>query len=301
MPSLKDRLRENKNIFIRDNMKVDDINGPRKKNFYQSMIKDIMNVHKDIRGAEPKTTKPKRYNENNSFDYSDVNISRRVIRKMVHSSLFDHKPYERAKYMDKISLGNKFINNIDPVDTNDPGKSMSAFDKPKPLYQSVDMRGSSMSQFSKLNKTLEAPHLDLKAKYKSSRRQRLDNQKSQQLSAVSPSKNPGGDLGNLNTRKSMYTNNLAQSVNTLSPGGSRSLKDFHSCAPFAGRPSKHDAFDLNRNPYHKVNNDVYRQLNASQEIIMQSAIEGRNPLMIKSRHFHSNERQFPNPYANGGS
>lgn len=199
MPKLNERLRENKNIFIRDSMNVADINGIKSKKYYQSKIKDIMNIHKGIKGAEPKTTKPKRYNENNSFDYSDVNISRRVIRKMVHSSLFDHKPYERAKYIDKVSLGNKFINRIDPVDVANPNKSMSAFDKPRPLYQSLDMRGSSMSEISKLNKTLEAPLPEAKTRYKMSRRQ-----------------------------NSMYSNHLAQSMHSLSPGETGSLKDFHS-------------------------------------------------------------------------
>jgi hypothetical protein len=69
-----------------------------------------------LRGAEPKLTKPKNYAENNSFDYTDVNVSRRVIRKMINSTLFDHKPLEKAKYLDKLTLGNTGMNRIDPIE-----------------------------------------------------------------------------------------------------------------------------------------------------------------------------------------
>lgn len=267
---LQERLRENQNLFMRNTLDVGDINGPSFKKNNQIKLRDNMNTHKVIKGAQPATTKPKRYDENNSFDYSDVNISRRVIRKMVQSTLFDHKPYERAKYLDKVSIGNKFLSKIDPLDGINRNFSMSTFDKPKKLNRSVDFGGSSMSDYAKSHKTLEIA--DSKDNYNRPSRRQM----------------------------SMHSNNLDGGVNSSSHNGTNSLKDFQSCGPFAGAPTRKNNFDINRVPYLRVNNDVYKTMNASNDQIINSNILGRNPLMIKSSHYRSNERVFSNPYQNNG-
>ena len=46
------------------------------------------------------------FNEDNTFDYTDTNFSRWQIRKMIHSTLYDHQPLKKAKGISKISLGN---------------------------------------------------------------------------------------------------------------------------------------------------------------------------------------------------
>lgn len=265
LPRLREKLREQRNLLMRDTLDVKDINGARKKDSYQSKIKDIMNLHR-VKGSEPKFTKPKRYDENNSFDYSDVNISRRVIRKMVQSSLFDHKPYERAKYLDKVSLGNKFISKIDPVDPPSSKTSMSRLDRPRGLYHSIDFNDLNMRK-ERLNTT-------------------IDNDV------------PKSRLNRLESRRqlSMYSNHLSNS--SLSPEGTRSMKEFQAFAPFAGKPSKHDAFDINRNPYHKVQNDVWLNCSLANDKIIQDTLLRGNPLMQKSRHYRSNDPITSNPYRN---
>ena len=185
------KLRENKINFQRtNNLNVKDIN---KINFHKAFsgkVKNHLNMHKEIKGAQPKILIPKKYNENNSFDYSDINISRRVIRKMVQSSLFDHKPYEKAKYIDKIIIGNKFISKVDPVEMTDPAKSMNSFSLTRPLGRSMDMTGGS--------------------KFRRSTRRQI----------------------------SLFGKSLNQSLNSLSAEKTQSLKDFRSCIPYAGSPTK---------------------------------------------------------------
>lgn len=143
---IKYRLRENMKATNRDTLDVKDINGLRSSSYFSGKAKDHLNLHKSIQGAQPKFKLAKKYNENDSFDYSDINVSRRVIRKMVQSSLFDHKPYEKAKYMDKILIGNKFVSKVDPIKMNDPGKSMSSFTLTKPLRKSMDFSANNKTK-----------------------------------------------------------------------------------------------------------------------------------------------------------
>ena len=185
------KLRENKMNFQRTNtLNVKDINKINFHKVFSGKVKDHLNKHKEINGAQPKVSIPKKYNENNSFDYSDINISRRVIRKMVQSSLFDHKPYEKAKYIDKIIIGNKFISKVDPIEMTDPAKSMNSFSLTRPLGRSMDMTGGN--------------------KFRRSTRRQI----------------------------SLYGKSLNQSMNSLSSEKTQSLKDFRSCIPYAGSPTK---------------------------------------------------------------
>ena len=164
-PEIQEKRRENNALLVRDSLNVVDINGIKSKKYYQSKIKDIMNLYR-IKGSEPKLTKPKNIDENNSFDYSDVNISRRVIRKMIHSSLFDHKPFERAKYLEKYSIGNKFISKLDPIDNPNPNPiyhqlkestiNIGGISKSYPLHHSIDLKDFSLFKETKgLNKTID--------------------------------------------------------------------------------------------------------------------------------------------------
>lgn len=139
---IKDKLRENASLITRSNLDVKDINGAKMNKYLNAKMRDTMNMYKDVRGAKPKFTLPKKYNENNSFDYSDVNLSRRVIRKMVQSSLFDHKPYDRAKHLDNLVVGNKFISKVDPIKVEEPNKSVYSMMKSGSLNKSVDFSGN---------------------------------------------------------------------------------------------------------------------------------------------------------------
>jgi hypothetical protein len=244
---LQERLRENKQV----------------------KLKDIMNSHKEISGAESIKIKPRRYNENNSFDYSDVNVSRRIIRKMVQSNLFDHRPYEKAKYLDKISLGNKFLSKVDNIGGVNSSNSMNFFDKHKPLNSSVDFRGSGMLKYAKTHKTLETA---------------------------------GPNNYNRPSRRQMsqYSNIADGRASSSTLGATSSLKDFHSCGPFAGVPTNKGSYNMNRAPFLKVMNDVYKTMNASSDQIMSANILGGNPLMNKSSHYRSNDRVFSNPYQSNG-
>ncbi|CAI2378430.1 unnamed protein product [Moneuplotes crassus] len=125
------KLRENFSEIRRDKLDVKDINAILPNKYISQKPKDHLNLYKSIPGAQPKFKLAKKYNENDTFDYTDINVSRRVIRKMVQSSLFDHKPYEKAKYIDKILVGNKFLSKVDPIVMNDLGKSISSFNTNK--------------------------------------------------------------------------------------------------------------------------------------------------------------------------
>ena len=280
-PNILEKRRENGHQFIRDTLKVEDINGMKGKKYYKAKIKDIMNLHR-VRGSEPKFTKPKRYAENNSFDYSDVNVSRRVIRKMVNSSLFDHKPLEKAKFLDKVKLGNHLLSTIDPIQV--PNKNpiyneirrqhseIKQNEKSQALRHSVNMRDmGSFSRHDRLNKTIDydAPNSRYSTK-------------------------------NVSQPKfSLYSNHL-RSNSSVSPVGTKSMKEFNAVAPFAGKPSKHDAFDINANPYHKIQNDVLKHMNVANEKILSESNKGIGALISKTRHYRSNLNLTANPYSNTG-
>lgn len=44
------------------------------------------------RRCRPKVTMPRNYYENNTFDYTDVNVSRRKMRKIIHHNVFSPTP-----------------------------------------------------------------------------------------------------------------------------------------------------------------------------------------------------------------
>ncbi|CAI2378044.1 unnamed protein product [Moneuplotes crassus] len=238
---IKAKLRENLGGMKKDKLDVADINDRRPNKYMTREPKDHLNLHKSISGAQPKLKLAKKYNENDTFDYSDINVSRRVIRKMVQSSLFDHKPYEKAKYIDKILVGNKFLSKVDPIVMNDPAKSVSSFNITKPFRRSRCFRGSN------------------------------------------------DYLGSSRRKISLYGNKVNQSLDSLSFNNTQSLKDFRSCAPYAGSATKKDAFDINTNPYHQVRNDITKQLNASTDNILTNSIQGRrHPRRMETRHHRHN-------------
>lgn len=257
-PEIQEKRREDLVLAIRDNLNVSDINGQKSKKYYQSKIKDIMNLYR-IKGAEPKLTKPKNIDENNSFDYSDVNISRRVIRKMIHSSLFDHKPFEKAKYLEKMSVGNKFISKVDPIDSPNPNPiyhqfknstmSLGGIEKSYPLHHSIDLKDfSSLNKNSNLNKTVEYD----------------------------------GDryLGRSASKMQSYFSSKSSLKNSFSPSGTKSLKEFISQPTFAGKPTNHHAFDFNKG-------------------VVASSSQNRNDrLELRSMHYKSNQTVVDNPYSN---
>ena len=63
--------------YIRDSLSTEDILGASPKTLIKTDVpaKQIIQVLEDKK-SNPKQTKPRNYNENNSFDYSDVNFSR---------------------------------------------------------------------------------------------------------------------------------------------------------------------------------------------------------------------------------
>lgn len=40
--------------------------------------------------------------KNNSFDYTDVNVSQRKLKKMINTSLYDNIPYQKEKFIQKL-------------------------------------------------------------------------------------------------------------------------------------------------------------------------------------------------------
>ena len=54
------------------------------------------------------------YNENNTFDYSDVNYSRRKIRKVINHQIFQSSPQKFEWFMTRVELGNRIIDKVDP-------------------------------------------------------------------------------------------------------------------------------------------------------------------------------------------
>lgn len=257
LPEIKDKGREDNDYIVHNNLNVSDINGNKTKKNYQSKIKDIMNLYR-IKGTEPKMTKPKNLDENNSFDYSDVNISRRVIRKMIHSSLFDHKPFEKAKYLEKMSLGNKFISKVDPIDNPNPNPiyhqfknsttTIGGIDKLHPLRHSIDLKDfSSMKSNKNVNKTVD---------YDIDRYQ-------------------GRSASKMHSH-SIFDNSVAKS---FSPTGTRSMKDLASPPVFAGKPTNQYAFDFNKTG-------------------LVSLSQNRNDrLELRSMHYKTSQTTLENPYS----
>ena len=219
MPALREKLRVNH--ITRDNLNVTDIIGTKSKKFYQSKIKDIMNLHR-VKGSEPRLTKPKRIEENNSFDYSDVNVSRRIIRKMALSSLFDHKPFERAKFISKIQLSDKFLSKVDPVGMPSSKGSMSKYSKPQPLYNSVDFSNSLAAHGNRVNKTIDVDRAS----------QRYNRLASKRL-------------------QSMYNHNSRGVHGSLVSNSANSVTDLIAPSIFAGKPTNADV--CNKFPKFKMN------------------------------------------------
>lgn len=70
------------------------------------MIRDTLDVN-DINDKRHNKSE-ERYASNNTFDYSDVNFSRRLTRKMIHHTLYDYNPIKKSKCISKLTLGNNF-------------------------------------------------------------------------------------------------------------------------------------------------------------------------------------------------
>ena len=64
-----------------------------------------MNIS-DIEGIYNWTKMIWDFNDNNSFDYTDVNFSWWKIRKMINHGIYDHLPFQKSKAISKIALGN---------------------------------------------------------------------------------------------------------------------------------------------------------------------------------------------------